>query len=69
MIIPQALRKQAQFYASRGFHMIHAEPRAGSHFMVRFAEFKQGFILSIDCGDRRVLHNNIAAFRRLRRST
>lgn len=69
MVIPQVLRKQAKFYESRGFHIIYAEPRAGSHFLVKFAEFNQGFILSTDCGDRRVLHNNIAAFRRLKGRT
>ena len=69
MIIPQALRKQAKFYASRGFHIIYAEPRAGSHFLVKFAEFNQAWILSKNCGDHRILHNNIAAFRRLKGST
>ena len=67
MTIPRCLREQAKFYASKGFHIIEAEPRAGSHWMVRFAEFPDLVVLSNNAMvDRRAVHNNVAHYRRLK---
>jgi hypothetical protein len=66
MTIPRVLRDQAKFYASKGFHIIDAEPRAGSHFLVKFAEFPEPQILTKNAGDHRAMHNNVSAYRRLK---
>lgn len=66
MKIPRVLREQEKFYASKGFHMIDAENRAGAHFLVRFAEFPEPQILSKNGTDPRGWLNNIARFRRLK---
>ena len=66
MAIPRCLREQAKFYASKGFHMIEAEPRAGAHWLVKFAEFPDPVILSKNGSDGRAMHNNVAAYRRLK---
>jgi hypothetical protein len=66
MTIPRVLREQAKFYASKGFHIIEAEPRAGSHFLVKFAEFPEPQILTKNAGDHRAMHNNVSAYRRLK---
>ena len=67
MAIPRSLREQAKFYESKGFHMIEAEPRAGSHWMVKFAEFPDPVIVSNNAMvDRRAVHNNVAHYRRLK---
>jgi hypothetical protein len=66
MTIPRVLRDQAKFYASKGFHIIEAEPRAGSHFLVKFAEFPEPQILTKNAGDHRAMHNNVSAYRRLK---
>ena len=66
MTIPRVLREQAKFYASKGFHIIDAEPRAGSHFLVKFAEFPEPQILTKNAGDHRAMHNNVSAYRRLK---
>lgn len=46
--------------------MIDAEPRSGSHWMVRFAEFPDAIVLTKNAGDFRAMHNNVAMFRRLK---
>ena len=67
MAIPRCLREQAKFYESKGFHMIEAQPRAGAHWMARFAEFPDPVIVSINAMiDRRAVHNNVAHYRRLK---
>jgi len=66
MSIPRCLRDQTKFYASKGFHIIDAEPRSGSHWMVRFAEFPDAIVLTKNAGDFRAMHNNVAMFRRLK---
>jgi hypothetical protein len=66
MTIPRCLREQAKFYASKGFHIIEAEPRSGSHFLVKFAEFPDATILTKNGSDPRAMHNNVAMYRRLR---
>lgn len=66
MNIPRVLREQAKFYASKGFNIIEVEPRDGSHFRVRFAEFDQPQILTKNCHDPRAMLNNLAAYRRLK---
>lgn len=66
MKIPRVLRDQAKFYASKGFHMVSAEHRDGSHFLVKFAEFDQPQILTKNCHDPRAMLNNVAAYRRLK---
>jgi hypothetical protein len=66
MTIPRCLREQAKFYASKGFHMIDAEPRSGAHWLVRFAEFPDAVIVSKNGSDGRAVHNNVSAYRRLK---
>jgi hypothetical protein len=66
MAIPRVLRDQAKFYASKGFHIIDAEPRAGSHFLVTFAEFPEPQIITKNMKDPRAMHNNVSAYRRLK---
>lgn len=66
MSIPRVLREQAKFYESKGFHMIEAEARNGSHFLVKFAEFPEPQIVTKNAGDHRAMHNNISVYRRLK---
>jgi hypothetical protein len=66
MTIPRHLREQAKFYASKGFHMVDAEPRSGSHFLVKFAEFPDPVIVTKNGSDPRAMHNNVAMYRRLK---
>lgn len=65
MVIPKALRKQANLYAAYGFNIIDVEPRAGSHFKVWFAEFEEPQFVSASATDCHGWKNNIARFRRL----
>jgi hypothetical protein len=67
MVIPPALRKQVNLYAAYGFTLVEAEPRAGSHFKVRFAEFDEPQFISASATDPRGWKNNIARYRRLRK--
>jgi len=46
--------------------MIDAQPRNGSHFMVRFAEFPEPQIITKSASDYRAMHNNVAQYRRLK---
>ena len=65
MKISQRMRKQIKEYEREGFHVVSIEDRAGSHKMLKFAEFSEPQIVS-DCrSDWRALKNNIARFRRL----
>ena len=65
MKINQRMRKQIKEYEREGFHVVSIEDRAGSHKMLKFAEFSEPQIVS-DCrSDCRALKNNIARFRRL----
>jgi len=66
MTIPRVLRDQAKFYASKGFHIVDAEPRAGSHFLVKFAEFPEPQIVTKNVNDPRAMHNNVSVYRRLK---
>ena len=66
MAIPRVLRDQAKFYASKGFHIIDAEPRVGAHFLVKFAEFSERRILTKNAGDPRAMLNNVSVYRRLK---
>jgi hypothetical protein len=66
MTIPKCLRDQAKFYVSKGFHMVDAQPRSGSHFLVKFAEFPDPVILTKNAGDPRAMLNNVSAYRRLK---
>ena len=66
MAIPRCLREQAKFYASKGFHIVDAEPRSGAHWMVKFAEFPEPQIISKNGSDGRAIHNNVSAYRRLK---
>lgn len=66
MVIPKALRKQANLYAAYGFTLVDAEPRNGSHFKVRFAEFDEPQFLSCSATDPRGWKNNVSRFKRLR---
>ena len=65
MKISQRMRKQVKEYEREGFHVVSIEDRAGSHKMLKFAEFPEPQIVS-DCkSDWRAVKNNIARFRRL----
>jgi len=65
MKVSQRMRKQIKEYEREGFHVVSIEDRAGSHKMLKFAEFSEPQIVS-DCkSDWRALKNNIARFRRL----
>ena len=66
MKLPRVLREQAKFYESKGFHIIDVEPRNGAHFLVKFAEFPEPQIVSKNGSDSRAIHNNLAAYRRLK---
>ena len=66
MSIPRVLRDQARFYESKGFHIIDAQPRAGSHFLVTFAEFPEPQIVTKNVKDPRAMHNNVSVYRRLK---
>ena len=66
MSVPRCLREQAKFYASKGFHIVEATPRAGSHWLVKFSEFPDPVILTKNAGDPRAMHNNVAVYRRLK---
>jgi len=65
MQIPKAIRKQVEYYAREGFDVIHAEPRAGSHFKAIFAQFSEPQILAKNVGDPRAWRNNVSRYRRL----
>lgn len=69
MSVPAALRKQFAEYERAGFHVVSAEPRAGSHWKVIFQEFTEPQFLTINSSDTHALRNNIARFRRLVRGT
>lgn len=67
MRVTQRMRKQIKEYEREGFHVVSIEDRAGSHKMLKFAEFPEPQIVT-DCRtDWRALKNNIARFRRLAR--
>lgn len=66
MAIHRALREQAKFYASKGFHIISATPRAGSHWLAVFAEFPEPQIVTANMSDPRAWRNNVAHYRRLK---
>ena len=66
MKLPRVLREQAKFYESKGFHIIDVEPRSGSHFLVKFAEFPDPQIVSKNGSDPRALLNNVSQYRRLK---
>lgn len=65
MDAPKSLRQQFKHYEAHGFHPISAEPRAGSHWKVRFAEFDEPQFLTCNICDPRSLKNNVCRFRRL----
>jgi hypothetical protein len=65
MKIARSLRKQIKEYEREGFHVIAIENRAGSHKMLRFAEFSEPQVVTSSKSDWRALKNNIARFRRL----
>ena len=65
MKVSHRMRKQLMEYERAGFHAISIEDRAGSHKLVRFAEFPEPQIVT-DCrSDWRAFKNNIARYRRL----
>ena len=66
MAIHRALREQAKFYAAKGFHIISATPRAGSHWLAVFAEFPEPQIVTANMSDPRAWRNNVAHYRRLK---
>ena len=65
MNIPKVLREQVKEYERAGFHVIDVEPRSGSHFKLRFAEFAEPQIVTKNLLDWRAIKNNIARYRRL----
>lgn len=65
MKISQRMRKQVKEYQREGFHVVDIEDRAGSHKLLKFAEFPEPQIVT-DCkSDWRAFKNNISRFRRL----
>lgn len=64
MQIPRVLREQVKAYAREGFHVIDVQPRAGAHFMVRFAEIDGQYLISKNAACPRAVKNNVAAYRR-----
>lgn len=69
MEYPKALRCQLKHYEAHGFTPIDAEPKAGSHWKVRFAEFTQPQIVTACKTDPRGWKNNLARYRRLQAVT
>lgn len=67
MNVPRVLREQVKEYEKAGFHVIDIQPRSGSHFMVRFAEFSAPQIITKNQHDPRAVWNNIARYKRLAR--
>ena len=65
MDAPKSLRQQFKHYEAHGFHPVDAEPRCGSHWKVRFAEFPEAQFLTVNANDPRALKNNVCRFRRL----
>lgn len=66
--IPKALRKQLQEYEEHGFHVARIDEARGSHYKVRFKEFSEPQVLTVNITDRRSIHNNLSRFRRLSRN-
>lgn len=65
MKISQRMRKQVKEYEREGFHVVEIADRAGSHKLLKFAEFPEPQIVT-DCkSDWRAFKNNVARFRRL----
>lgn len=62
--IPRPLRKQLKQYEAAGFTLKEAQPTK-KHWKVRFHEFPQFQILTINEGDWHGVHNNLARFKRL----
>lgn len=66
MAIHRSLREQSKFYTAKGFHIIDCEHRAGSHWLVTFAEFPEPQIVTTNMKDPRAWKNNVANYRRLK---
>jgi hypothetical protein len=62
----KTMREQLKFYENKGFHVVEMERRAGSHWLVRFAEFPEAQILTQSKCDPRAWLNNVAHYRRLK---
>ena len=65
MNVPRVLREQVKAYEKAGFHVVDVEPRSGSHFLLKFAEFAAPQIVTKNACDPRSIKNNIAQYRRL----
>lgn len=65
MKTPISLRKQIKVYEAHGFHAVSIEPRAGSHWCIKFAEFIQPQIVTVNAHDPRALKNNISRYKQL----
>ena len=63
MQIPRVLRHQMKEYERAGFHPVEIERRAGSHWMVRFAEFQDPQFLTHNIMETHSIRNNISRFR------
>jgi len=62
---PRKLREQIKVYEAAGFHPVEFEPRAGSHWRVRFAEFDEPQFLTSNIVESHSIRNNLARYRRL----
>ena len=65
MNVPRVLREQVKAYEKAGFHVTDVEPRNGSHFRLRFAEFDEPQIVTKNITDPRALKNNISHYKRV----
>jgi hypothetical protein len=65
MEYPKAIRCQLKHYEAHGYTPVEAKPRAGSHWLVRFAEFTQPQIVTACKTDWRGWKNNLARYRKL----
>lgn len=63
MQIPRVLREQMREFIKAGFTPVEIEKRAGSHFMVKFAEIGGLWLVSQNEGNWRNIKNSIARFR------
>ena len=65
MKIPKHLIHRVRDLAKAGFHVTDIEPRAGSHFKVRFAELETAYFMSGNDNCPRAMKNCISDLRRM----
>jgi len=65
--VPKQLRRQVQVYADKGYNVAEIGNSRGSHYKVRFKEFPEVQLLTINADEPRALKNNLSRFARLAR--